>query len=661
MSLARRSLDALHLGGTPRLMALSGIVGVGAGLGAVLLIKAITAVGWVAEELSDALSLERTWVFLVLPVGIWVAWRLTAWLAPEVSGHGVPQIIAAIAIQGGHIRARVMGMKIVATALTIGSGGSAGREGSIAQIGSSIGSWVARAAQLSENDVRVLVAAGAGAGISATFNAPIAGMFFAMEVILREFSSRHVHTIVVASVAGAVVSRSLVGEELIFSVPAYRLDDPRQLLLYGVLGLVTVAAAWIFLVSLDWFEVAPGRLPAWFRPLLLASVVATFGVVRPEILGSGQDFVGEVLRGAVGYAWWTLGLLAVLKALATAATLGGKGSGGIFMPSLFIGAATGSGFALLIDPIWNLSIINPGAFALVGMAATFSAVARAPLTSILIVFEITGDYGLVLPLMVAAAISTILAGRVRPESAYTAPLARRGIHPVSSGVTDLLDTVHVGDVVKRAFVSVAPTDTLGEVQATMQRNRLQGVPVMIERRLLGVVAASDVMRGGGPSDQVTASDVMTPNPATVTLLTPVSEALERMAALGVGRLPVVDETDPTQLIAMFRREDVIAAYHQALGATSQARTRHNQLVARTDGDTRFFELVIASGSLADGRPISEIPWPEGCVVVSVHRGSKLLVPTGGTVVRAGDAITAFGSDEARDRLIERLAPSPPAE
>ncbi len=641
-------------------MALSGLVGVGAGLGAVLLIKAIAAVSWVADEVGDAMSLERTWVFLVLPVGMWVAWRLTAWFAPEVSGHGVPQIIAAISIQGGHIRARVMGMKTVATALTIGSGGSAGREGSIAQIGSSIGSWVARTAQLGENDIRVLVAAGAGAGISATFNAPIAGMFFAMEVILREFSSRHVHTIVVASVAGAVVSRSLVGEELIFSVPAYRLDDPRQLLLYGLLGLVTVAAAWIFLVSLDWFEVVPGRLPAWFRPLLLATMVATLGVVRPEILGAGQDFVGEVLRGAVDYAWWTLGLLAVLKALATAATLGGKGSGGIFMPSLFIGAATGSGFALLIDPIWNLSIINPGAFALVGMAATFSAVARAPLTSILIVFEITGDYGLVLPLMVAAAISTILAGRVRPESAYTAPLARRGIHPVSGGVTDLLDTVHVADVVKRAFVSVAPTDTLGEVQATMQRNRLQGVPVTIESRLLGVVAASDVMRGGGPSDQITASDVMTPNPATVSLSTPVSEALERMAALGVGRLPVVDETDSTLLIAMFRREDVVAAYHQALGATAQARTRHNQLAARTDGDTRFFELVITSGSLADGRPISEIPWPEGCVVVSVHRGSRLLVPTGGTVVRAGDAITAFGSDEARDRLIERLVPPPPS-
>jgi K+/H+ antiporter YhaU regulatory subunit KhtT len=194
----------------------------------------------------------------------------------------------------------------------------------------------------------------------------------------------------------------------------------------------------------------------------------------------------------------------------------------------------------------------------------------------------------------------------------------------------------------------------------MQRNRLQGVPVAVDGTLLGIVAASDLMRAGGPSDQVTAADIMTPNPATVTLRTPVSEALERMAALGVGRLPVVEESDATRLIAMFRREDVVTAYHQALGATARARTHIDQLRARTDSNARFFELAIAAGSLADGRPISEIPWPEGCVVVSVHRGSRLLVPNGSTVIRAGDAITAFGSDEALHRLVERLAPPDPA-
>jgi CIC family chloride channel protein len=650
-----RPLSKLRVGRTPRLMLLTALVGIGAGLGAVVLISAIEWVGSVADWIVTHVSSGTVGVLLVLPAGIWLAWRLTMWFAPEVAGHGVPQIIAAITVRGGYIRSRVMGLKVVATALTIGAGGSAGREGSIAQIGSSVGSWLARVSQLRENDTVVLVAAGAGAGISATFNAPIAGMFFAMEVILRNFSIRHVHTIIIASVAGAVVAHSVLGEELTFSVSGYSLDDPLQLLLYGILGLVTVAAAWLYLAALDWFAVAPDRLPQWTRPLLAGILVASLGLLHGELLGTGQTFVGEVLRNEITFGWLTLASMAVLKAIATAATLGGKGAGGIFMPSLFIGATTGSSFARLVAPLWGLSTISPGAFALVGMAATFSAVARAPLTSILIVFEVTGDYGLVLPLMVATAISTILAGRVRPESAYSSPLARMGIHPGHAGVTDLLDTVRVGDVVDRQPVSVAPGDSLGVVSGVMQRHRLHGVPVVAEDKLVGVVSESDIARAGGASDQVTAADAMTPNPAVVDRDAPVSEALERMAALGVGRLPVVDDQERSHLVGMFMRESVVTAYHQALGAQTRAANVGARLGARTQVGAQFFEFQIPPGSLADGRRVSEVPWPEGSLLVSVHRGTSLLVPTGHTRLSAGDAITAFGSEDARDRLIGRLA------
>jgi CIC family chloride channel protein len=289
------------------------------------------------------------------------------------------------------------------------------------------------------------------------------------------------------------------------------------------------------------------------------------------------------------------------------------------------------------------------------MAATFSAVARAPLTSILIVFEITGDYGLVLPLMIATAISTILAGRVRPESAYQAPLTRMGIHPAHGGVTDLLDTISVGDVVRREVITVEPTVSLGEVQGLLQRNRLHGVPVVSNGCLVGLVAESDIVRAGGPSDQVLAADAMTPNPATVIPETPVSEALERMAALGVGRLPVVDAEDATSLVGMFRREDVITAYHSALGASARQGALPDRLRARTQPGARFFEIEIPPGSAADGRSISEFPWPEGCLLVSVNRGSELVIPSGSTVLYSGDAVTAFGGDGPRDRLAERLA------
>lgn len=548
-----------------------------------------------------------------------------------------------------------MWLKTLTTSLTIGSGGSAGREGSIAQIGSAFGSWIGRRAKVRENDVIVLVAAGAGAGISATFNAPIAGMFFAMEVILRKFSIRHVHTIVVASVAGAVVAHSIIGEELTFQVPTYTLDDPRQLLLYGLLGLIVVAFAWLFLWALDWFEVRLEWLAGWSRPVVFALVVAGMGLFRGEILGTGQGFVEEVLRDRVDLGWWILGLLAAMKAIATAATLGGKGSGGIFMPSLFIGALAGSGFGQLLKPIWGLSTIEPGAFGLVGMAATFAAVARAPLTSILIVFEITGDYGLVLPLMIATAISTILAGRVRPESAYDSSLTRMGIHAAEGGVTDLLDTVLVGEVARKNPISVSPEDSLGEVQGIMQRNRLHGVAVVSDDRLVGLVAESDIVRAGGPSDSALASDAMTPNPVTVNLDTPVSFALEKMAALGVGRLPIVSEGTPPRFVGMFMREDVVAAYHLALGANARSRNLPERLKARTDAEAKFFEFHVPEGSVADGRMVSEIPWPEGCLIVSIYRGSSLMVPTGETMIHAADAITAFGSEDARDRLVERLS------
>jgi len=634
-------------------MLLAGLVGIGAGVGAFALIKAIEVVASGASLVEDLVG--RWWAVATLPVGIWLSWRLTSRFAPEVAGHGVPQIIASIAVRGGQVRPRVMGLKTVATALTIGSGGSAGREGSIAQIGSSIGSWAGRVANLGENDVRVLVAAGAGAGISATFNAPIAGVFFAMEVILREFSLRHMHNVVVASVAGAVVSRSLVGEELTFRISAYSLDDPRQLILYAVLGLVTMSMAWFYLGALDWFEVAPERLRVWLRPLLLGLGVGLVGVVRPEVLGTGQQFVGEVLRNDIGMGWWLLGIVGITKALATAATLGGKGAGGIFMPSLFIGATAGSGFARLVAPLWGWSSLQPGAFGLVGMAATFSAVARAPLTSILIVFEITGDYGLVLPLMIATAIGTVLARRVRPESAYEAPLNRMGIHPVHGQVSDLLDTVTVGDVIRTETVSIDPDVSLGVAQGVLQRNRLHGVPVVSDDRLVGLLAESDILRAGGPSDQVSAADAMTPNPVTVVPSTPVSEALERMATLGIGRLPVVEMDEPSRLLGMFRREDVVSAYHRALGLTGRDNAQPERLRARTGANARFFELEISEGSIADGRPLSEVAWPEGCLIVSINRGAMQLVPSGPTVLQAGDAITAFGGEEARVRLLERLS------
>jgi chloride channel protein, CIC family len=640
--------------GEVSLLLLALITGAGAGVGAAILIFAIDLVRRMTARVADIPLFSDWWMFLTIPVGMFLAWGLTALFAPEVAGHGVPQIIAAMTVRGGNIRARVAPLKAVATALTIGSGGSAGREGSIAQMGAGFGSGIARFARRNEPEVRALVAAGAGAGIAATFNSPIAGMFFAMEVILRDLSIRYLHTVVVAAVAGAVVSHSLIGDDLTFRLSPYSLDDPWQLVLYALLGLVTMGLAILFIEALDFWQVSFKKLPTWIRPLLFGAGVAAIGFFLPEVLGTGQGNIEQVLRAELEKTWWFFALLALAKLVATSLTLGGKGAGGIFMPSLFIGASAGAAFAQLSSLVWTGSPIDSGAFALVGMAATFAGVARAPFTAILIVFEVTGDYGLVIPLMLAVAISTFLADQLHPESAYTSPLLRMGIHTSRTDHVDLLDTVKVDDLTLGTPVTVGPDDTLGEVTGILQRHRLHGVPVVDAGRLVGVITDSDIFRAGGPSDLATARDAMTPDPVTVTGDIPVSETLERMAALGVGRLPVVAEDDPHRLVSVFSREDAIAAYHYALGSAARRERLSERVGTRRSETTTFFEFDVRNDSLAAGRMIREVAWPEGCIVVSIHRGNDLLIASGDQVLKPGDQLIIFGDEMAQNRLAERM-------
>lgn len=646
----------LRPGGTATFLLLSVVVGVAVGLAAAALIGAIAGVGDLADWLATKTGLPKTVALLAVPCGLLVAWLLSRPF-PEVAADGVPEAAAAVAIRSGYLPTRGAPLKVVATALTVGLGGSVGREGPIVQIGATIGSSVARHTGLGEDRVRSLVAAGAGAAIGASFNAPIAGMFFAIEVILGNFAIRHLNAVVVASVAAAVTTRSIVGEELILRAPgSLGLGDPRELLLYALLGLAAVAVAWLFLRVLDGMHTLRLRGPGWLRPVLLGLAVGGIAWVEPDILGTGQ----EVVRGLVStlssgdVIWWSALALVGYKVVATSLTLGVGGFGGVFMPSLFIGAALGAGLAALIAPVWGFSDLQPGAFAIVGMAATFSAVARAPLTSILIVFEITGDYKLVLPLMLAASLATFVGDRVHPDSVYAMTLARRGIRLRPRGEIDLLDTVRVSEVAAPVDQIVEPEMTTAQVQGVLDRYRHHSLPVVGKGGLMGVIAASDIIRTGGPSDQVTAAEAMTPGPVTVTPTSPVSEAMERMAALGVGGLPVVAADDSHHLVGLFRREEVVAAYHHALSREVHHQMRRDQLRARTQPGASFRDLEIPPGSLADGREVRGLPLPAECTIVSVRRGPGVLVPHGDTLLRAGDVITLFAAEEAYRQLAGRL-------
>lgn len=639
-------------------LALSALVGVGVGLGTAGLVWSLAGVSFLIDQLLDE---AYAWVLLTVPAGLLAAWWVARTAAPEVAGDGVPEAAAALAVHGGKMRTRVIPLKTLATALTLGTGGSAGREGPIVQIGGAIGSWVSTRFGLGEDQVRSLVAAGAGAAIGASFNAPIAGMLFALEVILVSFAPRHMSAIVIASVTAAITSQTLVGPELSIGAGSYDLNSFSELWLYGLLGLVVVGFGYVFIRLLDWAETTGARIPGALRPLVLGVAVAALVYLEPNLFGTGQEVTNSLLLqefiGAGDETWWMLGLLALGKILATSLTISSGGSGGAFMPSLFIGATLGTGFARLAQPVWTGPFeLEPGAFAVVGMAAMFAVVARAPLTSILIVFEITGarDYDLILPLMLAATLGTFLAERLLPDSVYSLALRRRGILLRRSGDVDLLDTVTVGDVMVPAPFVATPAQSLADVEALLHAHRSHGVPVVDKGALVGIVTISDLGRTLERLEDATVAEVMTRRPVSVTPATAVSRALERMAALGVGRLPVVDEDDPTSLVGMFRREEAVRAYHEALGTTTDTELTRLRLAQRTDPGAGYYQFRVPPGSIADGRRVRDVAWPEGTTLVSVRRHREVMVPSGDTVLLSGDVVTAFGTPGSHQRVIDRL-------
>jgi len=657
----RSLVDPRH---TAAFIALALLVGVLAGVAGAALIESIDRLSDGVLWLEDHLRFGRWLPLLTVPLGLGIAW-LIGRRFPEVKGSGVPETTAGLAVRAGYIPTRSIFWKTAATAMTLGGGGSAGREGPTVMLGAAIGSSIGRHSGLGEDQIRSLVAAGAGAGIGATFNAPIAGMLFAMEVILGNFAIRHLNAVVIASVTAAVTTRSLVGQERILSAEPHALGDASELLLYAGLGILAALVGFLFLRA---FDLVHSKIDLfverpWLRPVVLGVPVAVMIAIEPRLFGTGQSFIqGLVDGGTLEAAWWVLLLLAGAKVVATAGTLGSNGSGGHFMPALFIGSTLGAGVAALIAPVWEVSALDTSAFAVVGMAATFAAVARAPLTSILIVFELTGDYGLVLPLMLATSLATFLADRLHRENVYTIPLVSRGIRLLRTSDVDLLDTVRVGQVVPAWDEVVRPTATTRQVLEQFDKHKHHGLPVVdADEQLVGIITLTDVARIGGPSDSVTAEQAMTPSPITVAESTPVSRAMERMASLGVGRLPVVADDDPTRLVGMFRRETAVKAYHHALTSATESELARKRQQLWTRPDAEFFEFHIPGGSNADGSLLKDVEWPQGCTLVAVRRGHAVLVPDGTTVLEAGDIITGFGGPHARHEVVDKLRMPAPVE
>jgi len=675
VSLSRRNLLAallrhLHASETSGLILLAVVVGLGAGLGAVVFRWLIAG----CEVLffgGAGRMLGFLGPYQVVPVpaaGGLLVGLLIYYLAREAKGHGVPEVMLAVAAGGGRIRPRVALVKSLASAICIGSGGSAGREGPIVQIGSALGSTLGQLLRMPEDRVRLLVACGAAGGISATFNAPIAGVLFALEVIQRQFAATSFGFVVFSSVTAAAISRAVLGNHPSFRVPPYELVSAWELPLYLILGLVAAGAALLFVKALYGCEDVFDRWPAreYVKPVLGGLLVGVLGAKLPQVFGTGYGpqplgpslgavdlaLVGGLTVGATGLLW-------LVKIVATSLTIGSGGSGGVFAPSLFIGSMLGATFGYVAHALWPGLTGGPGAYALVGMGAVFAGAARAPITSVIILFEMTGDYRIILPLMVAVVTSSLVSRHFSRDTIYTLKIRRRGLSLQDQPPVDLLDTVTVGEVMTREITTVPADMPVNDLVDLLLETGHHGLPVVDgDERLVGIVTLSDIQRSADVSDAGLAADIATPSPVTCFPDQTVREALQQLGGRGVGRVPVVDRLDPTRVIGILRRENVVSAYARLLQEHASVRQASERLRLSVPGLTTV-EMEVPPGAAVIGRPLHELDLPPDSLLVAIRRAGRTIIPHGTTTLAARDVVTGLVSPAKARALRELLtAPAP---
>ncbi|WP_239452102.1 chloride channel protein [Frondihabitans sp. PAMC 28766] len=425
---------ALHLG-IPAV-----VVGLGAGLAAVgfrWLIQAATQVFSGAADYSATIGhpanpwvpwLGGAFVIIAPAIGGAIYGPLVQKFAPEARGHGVPEVMFAVAKNGGRIRPQVAVVKALASAITIGSGGSVGREGPIIQIGSALGSTLGRLLKMPDDRLKTLVACGAAGAIAATFNAPIAGVFFALEIILRDFTARSFGVVVLASISASVVGRALLGSNPFLSLPSFTVHANIEYALFALLGIIAGLVGVGFtrvLYAIEDLCDFLWRGPEWLRPVAGGLLLGGLLFVLPQMYGVGYPVLDNGVAGK--YALGFLLVLLVGKIIATSLTLGIGGSGGVFAPSLFVGAMLGAAFGQVIGLIDPALAGQAGAFAIVGMGATMAGTTRAPITAGIMLFELTGDYSIILPLLLAIVLATGTSRLLGKDTIYTLKLRRRGI------------------------------------------------------------------------------------------------------------------------------------------------------------------------------------------------------------------------------------------
>lgn len=665
--LAARLRSAVQRSTTWGPLALAFAVGLLAGGGAIALRAMIRAVQWlVFDQAVNVGALTGlpvpTQVITVLgpAIGITIVTYLVRSWAPEAKGHGVPEVQFAVRMRGGKIRPRVAVAKAVTSAITIGSGGSVGREGPIVQIGSSLGSALGQWVGLGAEEIKLLVAAGAAGAIGATFNAPIAGVLFALEVILGSFAARSFGLVVIASVTATAAVQPVLGTAPAFRlVEQFELNSNWELMLYPLLGLLAGALALLYVRSVygieDWFD--RWHAPPWWKAVLgglLVGLLGTFG--SEHLFGVGHEGVELAIAG--GLSTGLMAALVFMKILATSVTLGAGGSGGVFAPALFIGAMAGGTFGRAAEFLLPAVAASPGAYALVGAAAVFGASTHAPMTAIIILFEMTDNYRIILPLMLAVVLAQLLASRIDPDSIYSIKLRRRGAlaRPTELGTLDLL---LVTDAMTEEVPSVSGALTLDGLAEHARDGQSRSWVVQDEHgRLSGIVSVTDLERAIVEGDWRgrTVANIMTTALVTCMPGETLRSAFRRFTERDVYQIPVVDPDEPRTAIGVLRRTELMWAYKELAD-------EHERLLQRTDAlppQSRFeslhMEIQVSAGQReVCGRAIRDVPVPEHALIALLRRGERVVVPRGFTKIEAGDVLTLITTRQYERELREWVA------
>jgi H+/Cl- antiporter ClcA/CBS domain-containing protein len=605
--------------------------------------------------LSGDSDFSRPWLIpLVVGLGGLLSGVLVIALAPEAEGHGTDAAIDAVHRNPRGVRLLTVAVKIVASAITIGSGGSGGREGPTAQISAGFGSYLARALDLSPADGRIAVAAGIGSGIGSIFGAPLGGALLSAEIVYRDdIEVEAIIPSMIASIIGYTVSSAFMGFQPLFGFAAPGFEfDPAQLGWFALIGVIGgfmgLAYSTGFYGLVGFFERLP--VPRFVRPAVGGVLVGSLAIALPGVLGTGYGWVQKALgQPLLGMPLWVVLALPFAKILATSLSIGSGGSGGIFGPGMVIGAFTGAAVWRLLEPIAPGIPHDPAPFVIVGMMATFGPICRAPLAVMLMVAEMTGSLTALAPAMIAVGIATLIV-RHFDRTIYRSQLKSRADSPAHrlQRSMPLLGSLAVADFLAPPRVVLSDETPVAEALTRMDDASVPGAPVVDERRLFVGVARRRLLADGSPDDGLeNVGRFADPSAPTVTSGDHLDAALESLLLARANWIPVLD--DDRQVVGIVTVSTLVRGYRAALRG-------HLRRVSEVAPNTVVVDRDIDAGSPLDGVALRDAHLPPGTIVMTLQRDSELVPCRGDTTLLAGDRVGILAHAEDADavaRLLER--------